>query len=142
MLNSTPKSQTFWEVRWLSIKITAAQPFRNCSGGETHTAGPEHGRNPPLLKPPAESPATPAVAEEKETYPAPNCPPGMEIFSMLGSNIQALSESDDLAWCFNALSYSLDSLNLCNKVSEAEHLLFCLNGSVQKTFLYAFSRPD
>lgn len=40
MLNLTPKSQTFWEVRWLSIKITAAQPFRNYSGGEAHTAGP------------------------------------------------------------------------------------------------------
>lgn len=57
---------------------------------------------------------------------------------MLGSNLQALSENDDLARCFSALSYSLDPLNLCNKMSEAEHLLFCLNGSVQKTFFVCF----
>lgn len=31
---------------------------------------PEHGQNPPLLKLPAESPATPALAEEEETSPA------------------------------------------------------------------------
>lgn len=84
--------------------------------------------------------------KENNFSPPPEPSPQLRIFGVLGSNIPFLSERHDLVPCLKALSYPLDLLNPCNKMSEClGRLNICcfvptdLSGTL---FFYAFPLLD